>query len=137
MLPLVDAKRIDPPFPTTDGFDALYGLEILELSAEAARGRVPVRDELRRQAGFVHGGVYGAIAEALASLGTEHDGGEAVGLSTQTTVLHPIAEGTIHASAVPKHRGRTTCVWEVELTDDEGQLCAVTRVTTAFVQDTS
>jgi 1,4-dihydroxy-2-naphthoyl-CoA hydrolase len=33
--------------------------------------------------------------------------------------------------ATVKHRGRTTWVWEVELSDDAGRLCVVTRVTVA------
>jgi 1,4-dihydroxy-2-naphthoyl-CoA hydrolase len=117
------------------GFDRFYGLEIAELSDERARARVTVRDELKQQCGLVHGGVYAAIAESLASFGTArevmNDGKIATGLSSQTSVLRPITEGTIHAVAVPKHRGRTTWVWEVEMTDDDGRLCVLTRMTIA------
>ena len=71
------------------GFDALYGLELTECSAEIARGRVHVRDELRQSGGFVHGGVYAAIADALATHGTAasvgRQGQVAVGLTNQTT----------------------------------------------------
>jgi uncharacterized protein (TIGR00369 family) len=117
------------------GFDRLYGLEIVELSEEHARGRVQVRDELKQPYGLVHGGVYAAIAESLASIGTAWgviaDGRIAVGLSNQTSFLAPITKGTIHARAVPKHRGRTTWVWEVEMSDDDGRLCVLTRMTIA------
>ena len=117
------------------GFDALYGLEIVELSDERARGEVVVRDELKQPYGLVHGGVYAAIAESLASIGTAfvvaRDGRLAMGLSNQTSFLRPITEGTIHAVAVPKHRGRTTWVWEVEMTDDQDRLCVLTRMTIA------
>ena len=44
----------------------------------------------------------------------------AQGLSNQTCFLRPILDGTIHAVARRRHRGRTTWVWEVEITDDEG-----------------
>ena len=117
------------------GFDALYGLELTECSEELARGRVRVRDELRELGGVVHGGVYGAIAGALAVRGTAArvgpEGRVAVGLANQTSVLHPIAQGSIHATARRRHRGRTTWVWEVEMTDDEGRVCVVGRVTVA------
>jgi 1,4-dihydroxy-2-naphthoyl-CoA hydrolase len=117
------------------GFDKLYGLELVELTDEVARGRVTVRDELKQPFGLVHGGVYAAIAESIASLGTAvavmRDQKIAMGLSNQTSFLRPITEGTIHAVAVPKHRGRTTWVWEVEMSDDQGRLCVLTRMTIA------
>lgn len=59
-------------------------------------------------------------------------GGEiAVGLSNQTSFLRPVTGGTVHAEARRRHRGRTTWVWEVDLTDDEGRLCAIVRMTIA------
>jgi 1,4-dihydroxy-2-naphthoyl-CoA hydrolase len=121
--------------PPTDalGFDALYGLELTECSGELARGRLKVRDELRGPGGTVHGGVYGAVAHALAVRGTSAGvSGEdklAVGLANQVTVLHPIESGTVHATATRRHRGRTTWVWEVEIADDAGRLCVAGRVT--------
>jgi len=54
-----------------------------------------------------------------------------MGLSNQTSFLRPITEGTINAHARARHRGATTWVWEVELTDDSGRLCGLTRVTVA------
>ena len=59
------------------------------------------------------------------------EGRAAVGLSNHTSFLRPVTEGTVHAVARPRHRGRTTWVWEVELTDDDGRLCALSRVTIA------
>jgi uncharacterized protein (TIGR00369 family) len=52
-------------------------------------------------------------------------------MSNHSTFLRPIGQGTIHAVARRRHRGRTTWVWDVELTDDEERLCAVSRVTIA------
>lgn len=126
---------IEFPLALTDGFDGLYGLELLEVSEEVVIGRVSVREELKQPGGLVHGGVYASIAEALATWGTALavlvPGQIAVGLSNQTSFLRPITEGTIHASAISKHRGRTTWVWEVEISDDEGRLCVLTRMTIA------
>jgi 1,4-dihydroxy-2-naphthoyl-CoA hydrolase len=45
--------------------------------------------------------------------------------------LRPILDGTIHALARVRHRGRTTWVWEVEITDDEQRLCSLVRMTIA------
>jgi uncharacterized protein (TIGR00369 family) len=117
------------------GFDKFYGLEFLEFGDGAARGRVKVRDELEQPFGLVHGGVFAAIAESLASIGTAvavaREKRVAVGLSSQTSFLRPITEGTIHAVATARHRGRTTWVWEVEMSDDQGRLCVLTRMTIA------
>jgi uncharacterized protein (TIGR00369 family) len=54
-----------------------------------------------------------------------------MGLSNQTSFLRPITEGTIHATARPRHRGRTTWVWEVDFHDDAERLCALSRMTIA------
>ncbi|HEV3127479.1 MAG TPA: PaaI family thioesterase [Solirubrobacteraceae bacterium] len=117
------------------GFDRLYGLELIEAGDGLMRGRVVVRDELKQPMGLVHGGVYAAIAESLASIGTAlvvaADGRMAMGLSNQTSFLRPITEGAIEAVATAKHRGRTTWVWEVEMADKHGRLCVLTRMTIA------
>ncbi len=126
---------LQTPLVLEHGFDGLYGLELVELSDEAARGRVIVREELKQPAGLVHGGVYAALAEALASFGTAvavvPEGKLCMGLSNQTSFVRPITEGTIEAVAIRRHRGRTTWVWEVEICDDRGRLCVLSRVTIA------
>jgi 1,4-dihydroxy-2-naphthoyl-CoA hydrolase len=116
-------------------FDALYGLEILTLEHESATAEAKVRPELLQPAGLVHGGVYASIAESLTSIATwkavSVDGRSAQGLSTQTSFLRPIVQGTVHAAARRRHKGRTTWVWEVDITDDDGRLCALVRTTVA------
>jgi 1,4-dihydroxy-2-naphthoyl-CoA hydrolase len=116
-------------------FDRHYGLEIEEASEELVRGRVPVREYLLQPVGLVHGGVHASIAEALASLGTNvgvvPEGKIGLGQSNNSTFLRPLSAGTIHGVARRRHRGRTTWIWDVELSDDEGRLCALSRVTIA------
>jgi uncharacterized protein (TIGR00369 family) len=123
------------PGPEPKGFDALYGLELTECTDSRACGFVPVRDELKQGDGLVHGGVYGALAEALACRGTSAavsaEGALAVVLTNHTTVLALVAEGTLRATALRRHRGRTTWVWEVEISDDQDRICAGSRVTVA------
>jgi 1,4-dihydroxy-2-naphthoyl-CoA hydrolase len=120
------------------GFDGLYGLEILAMTEDEVVAQVPVRDDLKQPAGLVHGGVSASIAEALASVATyravREEGMSAQGLSNQTSFLRPIVDGTIHATARRRHRGRTTWIWEVDITDDAGRLCALVRMTVAVRQ---
>ncbi|HEV3002553.1 MAG TPA: PaaI family thioesterase [Solirubrobacteraceae bacterium] len=128
---------VDPAIPYEQTFDALYGLRIDPDSVreDEVRATVPVRDEVKQPMGLVHGGVFASIAEALASMATAiavaADGRQAMGLSNATSFMRPITEGTVHAVARRIHRGRTTWVWDVEITDDAGRLCAVTRMTIA------
>jgi 1,4-dihydroxy-2-naphthoyl-CoA hydrolase len=116
-------------------FDALYGLELRELAEDRVSARVSVRDALMQPMGIVHGGVYASIAEGICSIATSvavlADGKLALGLSNHTTFLHPIRAGSIHAAAVPLHRGRTTWLWDVKFTDDGGRLCATSQVSIA------
>jgi 1,4-dihydroxy-2-naphthoyl-CoA hydrolase len=125
----------EPVFPSPGGFDALYGLEVLEVHDDLVLAQVTVRDDLRQPFGLVHGGVLASISETLASLGTAvvvlPEGNAAMGLSNNTSFLRPVLDGTIHARAVRRHRGRTTWIWDVEISDDEGRLCAITRMTIA------
>ena len=117
------------------GFDRHYGLELLSMDDELVTAQVAVRDELLQPAGLVHGGVFASIAESICSIATwravHHEGRSAQGLSNQTSFLRPITGGTIHATGRRRHRGRTTWVWEVDITDDDDRLCAIVRMTVA------
>ncbi|HET6642036.1 MAG TPA: PaaI family thioesterase [Gaiellaceae bacterium] len=116
-------------------FDRHYGLEVEEAGDEVVRAHVPVERHVTQPLGLVHGGVYASIAEALASLGTNIGvvprGSVGLGMSNHSTFLRPVSKGTVHAVARRRHRGRTTWVWDVEMTDDDDRLCAVSRVTIA------
>lgn len=117
------------------GFDLLYGLEFLSCSDTEVRARVAVRDEIKQPAGLVHGGLYAAMAESMASFGTGlavlAQGETAMGLSNSTSFLRPVTAGHVHALATRIHRGRTTWVWDVRFSDDADRTCAVTRMTIA------
>ncbi|MGH2875174.1 MAG: PaaI family thioesterase [Solirubrobacteraceae bacterium] len=123
-----------PAIALADCFDALYGLELLELAPEGdvARGRVRVRDELRRHDGLLHGGVISTLAETLASWGTWRvvggPGTAVMGSSNDTRFLRPLTDGHANAVGRTRHRGRTRWLWDVHTRDDDGRLCAVTTV---------
>jgi uncharacterized protein (TIGR00369 family) len=125
----------DLPAAPEGTFDSLIGLVLDSASEEEVRAHVVVRDELKQLMGLVHGGVYASIAESIASgatyFGVREEGKSAQGLSNQTSFLRPILEGTIHAVARRRHRGRTTWIWEVEISDDQERLCALVRMTIA------
>jgi 1,4-dihydroxy-2-naphthoyl-CoA hydrolase len=116
-------------------FDNLYGLEWGETTPDLMRATVAVTPKVLQPFGIVHGGVLCAMAETITSVGTYlgvHEAGDiALGMSNNMSFLRPITTGAIHAEAKPRHRGRTTWIWDVEITNDDGALCAVGRVTIA------
>jgi len=118
-----------------DGLGELIGIADLEGSDGEVRARVEVSDRIRQQYGIVHGGAYATIAESICSQATGlavwGEGMAAMGQSNQASFLRPIFEGTIHAHATARHRGRTTWIWDCELSDDDGRLCALVRMTVA------
>ena len=118
-----------------DGFAAEIGVEWLSLDPDDARARIAVEPRHLQPYGIVHGGVYAALAESLTSVATyaavHEQGMVSMGQANDTTFLRPIGAGYINASATPRHRGRTTWVWDVEITDDEGRVCALARMTIA------
>ncbi len=96
-----------------------------------ARGRMAVSDRVKQPFGIVHGGAYASLAESVTSRATYEEvgpGSGAFGQSNHTTFLRPVSAGTIDAVAHARHRGRTSWVWDVEMTDEQGRLCAISRL---------
>jgi 1,4-dihydroxy-2-naphthoyl-CoA hydrolase len=118
-----------------DGLAELIGVHYVDHSAEVVRARAEVTDRIRQPYGIVHGGAYSAIAETICSYATGiaawSEGKLAMGQSNSATFLRPIAGGHVNATARARHRGRTSWVWDVEITDDDERLCALVRVTVA------
>ena len=128
------------PFETRvaleDSFIGVMGLDIDELVEVGRRtARLPVVPGVCQPMGIVHGGIYAAIAETLASMGTAdgviETGKVPLGMANNTSFLRPVSDGILHAEARAFHRGRTTWLWDVEMRNDAGKLCATSRVTIA------
>jgi 1,4-dihydroxy-2-naphthoyl-CoA hydrolase len=116
--------------------DGLLGLEITALDDCEARGAFAVENAVRQRWGLVHGGAYAALAELLASEGTNcgvwANGDIGVGLANHTSFLRPVSSGRVTAIARRRHRGRTTWLWDVEMFDQLQRQCAISRVTIAI-----
>ena len=77
-----------------------------------------------------------ALAETVASIGGSLNcapGMTAVGLEINANHLRPKRTGLLTAVATPLHRGRTTQVWDVRISDDAEKLVCVARCTVAVV----
>ncbi len=113
------------------GFGGVIGVDYLEVNADRVVVSVKVAPHLHQPHGIVHGGVYCALAEQVASVaGAVWLGGEGrvVGVNNSTDFLRAVTEGTLTATGTPVHRGRTQQLWRVEITDDSGRTAAVGQV---------
>jgi len=126
---------VGQPETTPSGFDEEIGVEWLSLDPDEARARIAVEPRHLQPFGVVHGGVFASLAESLTSAATygavREEGMVAMGQANDTTFMRPITEGHVNARATPRHRGRTTWVWDIEMTDDDGRPCALSRMTIA------
>ena len=64
-------------------------------------------------------------------LGVRDDGMVSMGQSNNATFLRPITKGQRERGGDALHQGRTSWVWDVEITDDDGRLCAMVRMMVA------
>ena len=115
---------------------AQLGMEMLEVGDDFIRGRVPVDARTRQPYGLLHGGVSVVLAETLGSCGAAFscpEGHRAVGLDINANHLRGATSGWVTGVTRPIHRGRTTQVWQIDLTNDAGELTCVSRITMAVL----
>ncbi|MFI5028540.1 MAG: PaaI family thioesterase [Solirubrobacterales bacterium] len=113
----------------------LIGIEWLEDDPDRARARAPLRDDLLQPFGLMHGGVMSGLVESVCSRATAiavlGEGMAAMGQSIGVSFVRPITAGAAEVHARARHRGRTTWVWDAEVLDSEGRLCALAQMTIA------
>ncbi|KWX65956.1 PaaI family thioesterase [Mycobacterium sp. NAZ190054] len=112
-----------------DGFDKVLGLTYLEMTPDGGRARLEITEKLLQPWGIVHGGVYCAVIESMASVSghvwlSEHGGGTVVGVNNNTDFLRAIGSGTVTATSTPIHRGRRQQLWLITITDDAERVVA-------------
>ena len=115
---------------------AHLGIEFLEVGDDFIRARAPVDARTRQPLGILHGGISVLLAETLGSCGAacaSPPGHRALGLDINANHLRSVTEGWVTGIARPVHTGRTTHVWQIELTDDKGRLTCVSRITMAIL----
>lgn len=114
------------------------GIEIVELSDEKAVATMPVHSATHQPFGLLHGGASVALAETIASIGTYHFINEntemAVGMEINANHLRGKKDGLVTATATPLHKGRTSMVWDIKITDEAGKLVCVSRCTMAIMK---
>jgi 1,4-dihydroxy-2-naphthoyl-CoA hydrolase len=112
------------------------GIEFLEVGDDFIRGRVPVDRRTVQPYGLLHGGVAMVLAETLGSCGAAFaapEGHRTVGLDINANHLRATTSGWVTGITRPVHIGRSTQVWQIELTNDTGELTCVSRITMAVL----
>lgn len=107
-------------------------IEITEVGADFLIGTIPVSEKTKQPLGLLHGGANCVIAETLGSVASNYvcdNDHYAVGLNIQTSHLRSETKGIISAIAKPVHLGRTTHIWNIDTTNENGTLTSTTRLT--------
>lgn len=120
--------------PPWGQFPSMIGLEMLEIERDIVRGRLDVTDRLLAGTGFLWAPVVVGLADALCAAGTGANLSEGESFTTvelKTNFLGSARAGeAIEGEARPAHRGRTTHVWDVTVTNTtSGRVIALQRCT--------
>lgn len=120
---------------------AHLGIEILEIGDKVIKGKMPVDHRTKQPAGVLHGGASVAFAETLGTWGAictvDREQRHCVGIEINANHLRAVAEGWVYGVAKPIHLGKSTQVWNVEITDEQGQICCISRLTVACLNKPS
>lgn len=124
-----------PAVPFERTFECFLGLEWVELTAEFAHARFEVRDDLKQPMGLLHGGIYSAVAETIASIATGKEVWRqdlmVAGLSNFANFLRPVTGGWIDARGRLRSRSESEWLWSHDFLNEQGRPCALVDVTIA------
>jgi len=107
------------------------GIEILEMSAERAVGRMPVEGNTQ-PVGILHGGAHVVLAETLGSVAANVHAGAgrlAMGIELNASHSRSATTGWVTGTCTAVHLGRTLATHQVVMTDDDGRLLSTVRIT--------
>lgn len=124
--------------PIEETIAGVLGIEMGEITPEKVTAIMPVNSATHQPFGQLHGGASVVLAETVASVGTWHlidqETEYAVGLEINANHIRGKQDGFVTAIGTPLHKGRTTMVWDVKITDEEERLICVSRCTVAIVK---
>ena len=112
-------------------------MDLLEIGNDYLTGRMPINHKTVQPMKILHGGANVALAETLGSIGSwmmiDPEKQICVGQSITANHLRPGTKGFANAKATIIHRGKTSHLWNIDITNDEGKLLCVCRLTMAIV----
>jgi 1,4-dihydroxy-2-naphthoyl-CoA hydrolase len=113
-------------------------IEYVELTQDRVVMTMPVGPKTWQPAGILHGGASVALAETAASIATAINTDlrkfNPVGMEINANHIRSKRDGVVTATATPFHKGRTTMIWDIKITDEAGKLICISRCTMAVVE---
>jgi uncharacterized protein (TIGR00369 family) len=114
------------------GLMTLFGAQLAEVAAGRVAIDVPITPALIQQAGLVHGGVIGAVADSAggyASLTLMPPGSEVVTVEYKINFIRGATGARLRCTGEVLRPGRTITVARITCTVDGGEPCAVLQAT--------
>ncbi|MCH1518412.1 MAG: hotdog fold thioesterase [Flavobacteriaceae bacterium] len=110
------------------------GISFTELGDDYLVAKMPVNERVYQPDGVLHGGATFALAETVGSVASylfaKTDDQIVRGIEMSGNHLRSVSSGYVHARAESIHKGRTTQIWQIRVTDDEDQLISLLKLTT-------
>lgn len=116
-----------------DTFISHLEIEFTDYSPDFVKAKMPVNQKKHQLTGVLHGGASLAMAETVAGAGSmllvDHRQYNVFGLQISGNHISTISSGYIYATAHIIHQGKSTHIWDVNITDKEDKLISIVRVT--------
>lgn len=113
------------------------GITIDDVGDDYLAGSMPVDHRTIQIMGLLHGGASVVLAETLGSLASnlcvEPETQAAVGIQINANHVRAVRTGRVRGTARPIHLGRSTHVWQITLTNEQGRTVCVSTLTTAII----
>ena len=107
-----------------EGFPDYNGMELEKAEKDRAVVRLHIGEMSKNPLGIVHGGAMYTMADCATGLAAHTDGRKYVTQGSSMHFLKNRTDGTIYATGQVIHRGKTTCLVRLEITDEAGVLLA-------------
>ena len=109
-------------------------IEFTEIGEDYLIAKMPVDSRVHQPDGVLHGGASVALAESVGSLASyvflDTDKFFVRGIEINANHLKSIKEGWVFAKATFIHKGRTTQLFEIRITDEAANLISIVKLTT-------
>lgn len=111
----------------------VLGIQYTQVGEDYICGTMPVDKRTHQPMGIMHGGASAALIETLGSIGSHllinSETEFSSGLDLNINHIRAVRSGIVTGKAVIAHKGKTTHVWQVDITNEEGKLVSTGRLT--------
>lgn len=109
-------------------------IEFTEVGADYIIAKMPVTPKVHQPDGVLHGGASVALAESVGSAGAyfflNSDKIVIRGIEISANHIKSVRDGYVYARATIIHKGRTTQLWQINITNESGELVSLVKLTT-------